>query len=190
MRSLTASSRKRHLSPLRAGVLVAIAGALMGLAACAAGTPFGEPVYNVSADEPSAQVTAENEGGDGVVEVYSDNGIGRATITLVSGSWNDPTRMRFHLQALEGLQFAYGDTIVSLSVNTQQQILQSVTAGGAAEEQIGEDSSYWMPVAFFDSEGTAVDQPTAGGAIEVLAPADFFSAEHPEFTIHWLDFYR
>ncbi len=149
-----------------------------------------EAEYHVASSRPSAQVTVSNEGESSKVDVYSDNGIGSATVTLVSGAWPEPVLLRFHLQGLEDLQFVYGETIVRLSVTTQNMILQSASVAGAAEEAVYEQSDYWMPVTFEDRGGTAVDTPAAGGVIEVQAPADFLAGDHAEFTINWIDFYR
>ncbi len=164
----------------------------LGLVACsiAIGPIEGsEPEYHVSSLRPSAQATVSNEGNSAIVDVYSDNGIGSATITLVSGDWPESVVLRIHLQGLESLQFAYGETVINVSVNTQTQVLQSVTTGGA-DEAIDEQSSYWMPVTFQDKEGTDVDKPIAGGVIEVQTPADFHTENYQEFTINWIDFYR
>lgn len=149
-----------------------------------------EAAYHISSSRPSAQVTANNEEDSAIVDIYSDNGIGSATVTLVSGAWPETINMRFHLQGLEDLQFVYGETIVKLSVNTQNMILQTVSIAGAAEEAVDEQSDYWMPVTFKDKTGKAIDSPAAGGVIEVTAPADFLARDHAEFTINWIDFYR
>lgn len=150
----------------------------------------GEAEYHVSSTRPSAQVTVTNEGDSAIVEVYSDNGIGSASVKLLNGAWPESILLRFHLQGLEGLQFHYDETVVNVSVNTQQMILQTVSVAGAAGEVIDEQSAYWMPVQFLDKQGTAVDSPVVGGVIEVQASADFLAGEYEEFTINWIDFYR
>lgn len=182
--------KKRKL--ISRGKLFVLFFSVVGLAACTGtfGPITGEPEYHVSSNRPSAQVTVSNEQSSAIVEVYSDNGIGNATVRLVSGEWPDSILMRFHLQGLESLQFSYGETVVGLSVNTQNRILQGVSVGGVAIEAIDEGSDYWMSVTFLDRKGTAVDAPAAGGVIEVEAPADFLKREDSEFTINWIDFYR
>lgn len=166
--------------------------ASMVLAACSAGSGSSgedEVEYHISSLRPSAQVSADNEGGKGIFEIYSDNGIGSATVRLVSGEWPASIVLRFHLQGLESLQFAYNDATVHVSVNTQAVVLQSVSRNGA-EEAIENGSRYWMPVSFMDRSGTAVERPVSGGTIEVVAPANFLSGDYAEFTINWIDFYR
>ena len=98
--------------------------------------------------------------------------------------------MHFHLQGLESLQYLYAETVVNLSVNTQNMILQSISVDGATEETIDDQSVYWMPVTFVDKQGNASESHVPGGVIEVGAPADFLSGEYSEFTINWIDFYR
>jgi hypothetical protein len=176
-----------------ARILFVLACATSGIAACsaafepAAGTAAR---YQVSSSRPSAQVTARSEGDKAIIEIYSENGIGDATVNLVSGDWPAKIVMRFHLQGLEGMQFTYDETQVILSVTTQNMILQSVSQDGGASEPTEDGSAYWMPVSFFDKEGAAVDRPAAGGVIEVIAPADFHAGDHAAFTINWIDFYR
>jgi hypothetical protein len=164
-----------------------------GLSACAMGAGSGaqgEPEYHVSSSRPSSQVAVTNDGNRAIVEVFSENGIGNATVRLVSGEWPDSLFLRFHLQGLEGLQFLYGETAVDVSVNTQAQVLQSVSRSGAAQQSVDDSSDYWMPVTFIDKTGTTVEAPVPGGVIELLVPADFHTGEYPEFTMNWIDFYR
>lgn len=165
----------------------------VGAAACTgvlSPTTANEPEYHVTSSRPSAQITVDNEEDSAIVEVYSDNGIGNGSVKLVSGMWPGSIVMRFHLQGLESLQFLYDETVVNVSVNTQNMILQSVSTAGAAEEAVDDQSNYWMPLTFVDRDGTAVDSLVAGGVIEVEAPSDFLTGEYTEFTINWIDFYR
>lgn len=174
-------------------VLLMLAFMAASLAACSESASPGqetEAEYLVSSTRPSSQVTASNEGNRAIINVFSDNGIGSAAITLVSGSWPDSILMRFHLQGLENLQFLYEENRINVSVNTQNMILQSVSMEGAAEKAIDEDSDYWMTVSFMDRQGTAVNSPVPGGVIEVEAPAAFLAGEYSTFTINWIDFYR
>ena len=173
--------------------LLVIACTAMGLAACTGvfqSHRTGEPEYLVTSNRPSSQVTVSNQANSAIVEIHSDNGIGSATIKLVSGDWPHSIKMRFFLQGLEGLKFSYNGTIAGLSVNTQDMILQGVSIEGEQIEPIGEESDYWMPVSFENKEGTAVVTPVAGGMIEVQAPTDFINGNYAEFTINWIDFYR
>jgi hypothetical protein len=149
-----------------------------------------ESEYQVTSNRPSSQVTVSNEANNAIVEIYSDNGIGSASVKLVNGDWPESIVMHFHLQGLESLQFSYGDTIIDLSVNTQNIILQIVKFADGTNEAIDEESDFWLPVTFLDSEGATEDGPTAGGIIVVNAPADFHYENPSEFTINWIDFYR
>ena len=173
--------------------LFALVWTAVGLAACTGslkpGTG-GEPQLHVESDRPSAQVTVSYEENRAIVDVHSDNGIGRATVKLVSGKWPHSILMRFHLQGLENLQFSYDETAVVLSINTQNMILQSVSTSGEDQQMIDEGSGYWMPVTFVDRGGSPADSPSAGGVIEVGIPPNFLAGAYNEFTINWIDFYR
>ncbi|MFN2171107.1 MAG: hypothetical protein ACK2UF_06740 [Candidatus Promineifilaceae bacterium] len=174
-------------------VLFVVSCTVVFLTACAAminSTPAGKPEYEVTSVRPSSQVTASNEGNQAVIEVYSDSGIGDASVRLVSGAWPKSIVMRFHLQGLENMKFSYGETIVNLSVNTENMVLESIIAPDGTEEEIDEESVYWMPVTFLDEAGTAVDRLAAGGVLEVNAPASFLAGNYAQFTINWIDFYR
>lgn len=166
---------------------------IAGLAACSdpvTPVPTDEPLYRVASTRPSSEVSVSNEGESAFVEVYSDTGIGSATVTLIEGSWPETIVMRFHLNGLERLQFMFDKTVIHLSVTSQNMILQSVAAGSAEQEIIADESPYWMAVTFLDETGTTVEKPAADGVIEVQAPAAFLAAEATEFTINWIDFHR
>ena len=79
--------------------------------------------YHVSSSRPSAQVTVSNEGDRAIVEVHSDNGIGSASVKLVSGAWLGSIVMRFHLQGLESLQYLYDETVVQHHTNNLNVLL-------------------------------------------------------------------
>ncbi len=149
-----------------------------------------EPAYLVTNLRTSAQVTVENDADSAIVEVYSDNGIGDATVKLIKGTWPQAILMRFHLQGLEQLLFTYDETAAGLSVNTAHMVLQGVSSNGSAPEPIDEGSIYWMDVTFLDRKGDIVEAPVAGGVIEVRAPADYLAGEYDTFTISWIDFFR
>lgn len=181
------------LSSFSRRALLVLVCTAVGAAACTGVLSPGaanEPEYHVTSSRPSAQIRVDNKGDSAIVEVYSDNGIGNGSVKLVSGMWPGSIVMRFHLQGLESLQFLYDETVVNVSVNTLNMILQSVSTAGAAEEAVDDQSDYWMPVTFVGKDGTAVDSPVAGGVIEVQAPAHFLAGEYTEFTINWIDFYR
>jgi hypothetical protein len=171
--------------------VIAMLAASLAFVACAPNESSGseEAEYHISSLRPSAQVSARREQDQGIFEVYSDNGIGSATVRLVSGEWPEAILLRFHLQGLEGLHFTYDETIINVSVTTQNIILQNATRNGL-EKAIEEDSRMWMAIRFLERSGTTVNTPISGGVIEVQAPADFLNGDFEEFTIKWIDFYR
>lgn len=171
---------------LRLGVLAAVlAGGV--LAACAASPVAGPaaPELQIATDKPDNVVTA-TVGGDRLqVDVQSASGIGSAGVRAADGQMPPAVTMRFHLRGLEQMTFAFGNTIVKLSVPSggDRPVTQSVVDQGQ-ESPITPESPYWMEVARTAADGSA------DRAFEVTSPQAFADAPTANFTIGWIDFYR
>jgi hypothetical protein len=158
--------------------------AATGCAALPASSPAAELAVIVQKPEDRVLLTL-NDGGL-TLDVWSESGIGRATVDLVSGQMPQPVVMRFHLAGLEQMTFAYGDTAIRLSVpgGADRTALHSVLLDGQ-ERVIGPESPYWMAVA----------QPAPAGDsgasfFEVTAPLAFYTSSATSFSVSWIDFFR
>ena len=135
-----------------------------------------------------AQVTYQVSGGDVAVEVRSPSGIGSAQFVQTGGGTPTSLTMRLYLKGLEQLTFQYPGATVMASVSSHDgSVSESVSVKGGAEQPIGPDSPYWMPVKISTTD-TSI--PLKDGFFEVQAPKDFLATVSREFTLQWVDFYR
>lgn len=129
-----------------------------------------------------------------VFDIYSERGIGEATVQWLAGSYPQRIVLRFHLAGLEGLRLAYGATVLELALPSRNDPapLQSVSfTGGGATQTITVESPYWMPTALVSgAAGAEPAIPLTDGWIEVQLPPDFLAAGYRTFSIQWVDFYR
>lgn len=105
-------------------------------------------------------------GDHGLITISGSPGIGRASVSLISGQWPEKTYIRFYLKGLEGLN-------VSSSSQTLDRSQLSVRA--------------------FDMQGNAIEDKyllDEKGYFEVQLPISFFSERAEPIEIQWIDFYR
>lgn len=169
---------------------VGLAGGL--LAACAqppaagpdAGSAF--PEFGVVVDKAGDRVAVTSDEDRAVFDVWSETGIGGASVSLTAGDMPPALLLRLHLRGLEQMTFAYDDTVVSLSVpsGAGRPVLRSVVVHGD-EMPVTPQSPHWVDVTLVDSADSAT-----GGYFQVAAPQAFFDAATAQFQISWIDFYR
>lgn len=173
---------------LRLGVLLAtvLAGGIVAACATPPAAAPAAPEFQIATDKPDNLVTATADGGRLLVDVQSASGIGSAGIRAADGEMPSTVLMRFHLRGLEQMTFAFGDTIVTLSVpsGSDGPVLQSVVEAGQ-ERPITAESPYWM-----DVTKPAPADGSADSVFEVTSPPAFSDAPTASFTIGWIDFYR
>jgi hypothetical protein len=140
----------------------------------------------VTEQKPEDRVLWTQDGGELIIDVWSESGIGSAVVSLQSGEMPQPIVMRFHLAGLEQMTFGFDDAVVTLSVSSHgdEQVLRSATV----EEQpveVTRRGPYWMDV----QRVAAADDPS-GYYYEVAAPQAFYDSGATMFLIAWIDFYR
>lgn len=174
----------KKIRPAR-GTLFALCFFAGGLVACGAAAlpqmPLG-PSFDITVPGAADDVTMTTSGDAAFIEVRSERGIGEAGVALRRGLWPANLALRLHLKGLEGLQVAYGDTKLALSVNTSGQVLQSASTADEGEIATAVGSPYWMDV--------VVQESDAGRVYVVTLPADFFAATPATLDFSWIDFYR
>jgi len=140
----------------------------------------------MAVDKPGDRVVLIADNGQLTADVWSETGIGGASVSLTAGEMPQSILFRLHLRGLEQMTFAYNDTVVSLSVPSggDRAVLQGVTVDGD-EMPVTPQSPHWMDVTRVESEAGV-----AGGDFQVTAPQAFFAAAATEFRITWIDFYR
>lgn len=172
---------------------LAAAGLVGGLlAACAQPLVVGPadggaaPEFDVIVDKAGDRVVVTSEWDRMLVGAWSESGIGGAGFSLTAGAMPQSIFFHLHLRGLEHMTFAYGDTVVSLSVpsDANRPAMQRATVDGS-EMPVTPQSPYWMDVTRVEPEAGA-----AGSYFQVTAPQAFFDTAATEFRITWIDFYR
>jgi hypothetical protein len=127
-------------------------------------------------------------------DIHSPSGIGHAVIRMMAGQYPQRIILRFHLDGLEELRFAYGTVVVTVSILSMgARAVQQQVALDAGEEMqaIAPDSRYWMKTRLLAEQAPS---PTPGalidGYIEVEPPPAFLRSQQPTFSIAWIDFFR
>ena len=123
-----------------------LTGGCLLLTACAA--IRRQPItYAVTPGKEDATVTYQVNGGDVTVDVRSKSGIGSAQLTQTGGIAPTSLTMRLYLKGLEQFTFQYPAATVTAAVSSHDgSVSESVSVKGGAEQPIGPDSPYWMPV--------------------------------------------
>lgn len=104
-----------------------------------------------------------------ILEVFSERGIGNATIRLLNGNWTESVVLRFHLGGLEGLDITSGE----------------VTVSDIASKVFGEDGKP-SDKKYLNNGGSYHGR----GYYEVEVPKTFLDKATKSFKIQWVDFYR
>jgi hypothetical protein len=173
---------------------IIIAIAIFLTVSCGEGPP-NETTYAINVEGAGNEVFVETEEDSVIFEVFSERGIGAASIVVIVGDFPPFVALKLQLNALEELRFAYGETEVLISVSSSRGnvVRESVILGSEGAEQetpIAAESSYWMDVVILQEDGSPGTIPLAGGVILVALPEDFISGAYDSFQIRWIDYYR
>ena len=180
------SNRRRSIM----GMLLATA-VLSACSAAAVPARPSEPMVDVATEGAGNEITFSTGASVAFIDVRSERGIGRATITRVAGQWPEVMTMRLHLRGLENLQVSDGSTKLALSLTRSGQLLQSANSADDGELAVTDDSSpYWMVVRFVDEMGDASATIDPAGAILVDLPPDYMAGAGKRIELEWIDFYR
>jgi hypothetical protein len=151
-------------------------------------------VISVHPDRPDARITVATSQGRTMIEVLSPGGIGSADFEITSGPVPERISLRFLLKGLEQLEFAYGETTVTLSVSSGpgREVRESIRLSNSVAEQqlLSPDSPYWMAVSITPGASLPPTVAAQDGTIEVQAPEDFLRSSRRSFSIRWVDFFR
>ncbi len=127
------------------------------------------------------RVAVQRDGKTDLVAIWSEHGIGNATLALGDGPRPRRLAFRLHLRGLEHFRLQYGKRtlIVTASSGAEPDIHRYELRETSREETpIAAGSPLWMPVQ------RGVDY------FEIEAPADFLTGTDRTLTLHWIDFYR
>ena len=120
--------------------------------------------------------------------MFSQSGIGRATITTTSGNWPTTVILHLHLAGLEHLAISTGKvklsgSVLSHSGNTARWCL--------TEDGSGERRELETAIRVFDANGKQVaGLPGKGGHFELTLPKSLLTGQPNRLELEWIDFYR
>ena len=169
---------------------VALALALLALWAVACIRPapsaaITPPIVNSQVQGQGNQLFANLERDALLVDIYSETGIGKATLTITADLPVTAT-LRLHLTGLEHLQLSSATTtlVAQVSSHTDHAVSQSLAEAplaASAAQPIAADHPLWLTV-----EPATAAQPY----FTVVVPTAFLTTTQGTFTLEWVDFYR
>ncbi len=119
-------------------------------------------------------------------EVHSPSGIGSARVVVKQTPINGPLGVRLYLAGLENLTLVYDEVILTLSISSAdpELITRSMQIGATNQQDITQDSPYWMDVQ------QAISSVNQEPYFAVSLPDALFQSGATEFELSWIDFYR
>lgn len=175
---------------------IGAAGALLALgvllAACAsAPEPEAPPLVRAEATGDGNAVEVAVAGRAVALDVWSNRGIGGATVELAGGATPEALELRLHLRALEELRLSWGGQtqVIGMSSGPGHAVYQSLVGVDGAERALDPANPDWLPVSI---ESTIADPPfpLSDGHFVVILPPDMLAEGERAFTIQWVDFFR
>lgn len=149
------------------------------------------PTYAIETAGEGDHVWVEEDDEGARIIIESEKGIGSTTISSTAGSLPGKLIIELRLSGLEQFEFAYADTVVSISVSSgaDHTVHESVKTP-AGEQAIAQDSPFWMEVVREAPAGSEGSKITETGYFQVTSPQDFAEGRYDTVSMHWIDFYR
>lgn len=164
----------------------------MLLAACSAASPTEEPpVVRATAAGDGNAVEVTVTGRDVALDVWSNRGIGTATVELVGGAAPASLELRLNLRALEELRIEHGQgiTLISLASGPGHAITQRRIAPDGTEQAIDPASPAWLATRIVAAEADP-PFPLSEGHIAITLPPELIAEGERTFSFQWIDFFR
>jgi hypothetical protein len=164
----------------------------MLLAACATAPQNQEPPLvraTAVGDGNSVEVTVT--GRDVALDVWSNRGIGTATVELVGGAAPAALELRLNLRALEELRIEHGKgaTVISLASGPGHAISQRRIEPDGSEQAIDPSSPAWLAIRIVAAEPDP-PFPLSEGHIAITLPPELIAGGARTFSFQWIDFFR
>jgi len=146
----------------------------------------------VTTKRDNDRVTIAQTQGGTTIAIHSPMGISSATVARTGRRWPSRVILRLHLQGLENLDIAAGDTRLVGFVQSHSgygRFLSRKTADG--EQRLDKNDPLWMDIRAADKTGKSVKGlPPKDGFFEMQLPPALFEDNPAEIKIAWIDFYR
>lgn len=162
------------------------------LAACAGAPAEGaQPVVRAAAEGAGNAAEVAIAGRAVVVDLWSNRGIGAATVTQSGGPPPASVALRLHLWGMEELRLSYGETtlVAAIASGPGHAVSQHSVAQDGSERPLAPGDPGWLEIAVVAAEPDP-PFPLRVGHIAVALPADVFAAGEGALGIRWVDFFR
>lgn len=162
------------------------------LAACApAPAEQSPPVLSATAEGDGNSLEVAVDGRAVTIDVWSNRGIGGATVALLEGPAPAALALRLHLRAMEELRIAdaAGTTVVSVSSGPGHAVSQRRIGPDGVERDLEPGAPGHLAVVIVAAGGSP-DFPLTDGHFSVALPPEILAEGDGAFTLRWVDFFR
>ncbi len=127
-----------------------------------------------------------------IVDIFSESGIGRATLEPPDGQWPTGMVLRLHLRGLESFRLEAGPWGCEVSVMSYPPYKTRLRVHGPDPmPRLDPKSPFWMVVKMRGAEGKPASKiPLERGYFELALPPAFLAKAPQKLEMHWIDFYR
>lgn len=145
-----------------------------------------KPPFHASVGRKDSRIRFEAEGDATILDITSEFGIDKASVTRLTDEWPKSIVVRLHLKGLESFKASNEDVTVEWAVGSDGD--SRVTLWKGKEEiPLDRDSPYFTQGRVVGGDGKV---PLKDGYFEVPLPAKLFEDKLKEVKLHWIDFYR
>lgn len=147
-----------------------------------------QPALTAEAGRAGSRVRFLAQGGQTIIDVTSESGIGEATIRRNRKDWPESILVRLHLSGLESFKVEVFDDAVQWSLSSTGDNATRVSLWEGRKESVLDQTSYFYSQVRIVGGNETI--PLMGGYFEVPLSADLFEGNPAEITLQWIDFYR
>ncbi len=159
------------------------------LAACGEDATPGFQAHSTKND---VDIRSSYKDGAVTFNIYSQDGIGDASMELIAGEMPDVVQVRLFVKGLENLELAYDDVTIIASVpSIGGAPIEKIKQGGK-ETDIDASSPYWLDIQPLPAKagGVFIGEPALPPSFLITMPEDFHQSKVSKFELRWVDFYR
>jgi hypothetical protein len=144
--------------------------------------------FHATVGRTDTRIRFVSEGGKTIIDITSQFGIDKATISRKSDKWPKAILVRLHLGGLESFKAGDEKFAVEWSVSSTGENAKRVSLRkGRDEVALDDKSPYHTTVRIVGGNGKI---PLKDGYFEIRLPAKLFEGNPKEITLRWVDFYR
>jgi hypothetical protein len=147
-----------------------------------------QPTLDAKVGRKNSRVRFVTEDDKTIIDITSEFGIDKATISRKSDEWPKSILVRLHLSGLESFRAGDEKFAVEWSVSSTGQNAKRVSLRKGRDEVALDDKSPYFTEVRIVADKKKI--PLKGGYFEVPLPVKLFDGNPDEITLRWIDFYR